>query len=429
MTLKRTHFVLTSVLLGSVIQPAIGAMYYVSRDGSDRNSGTATAPFATPQKAANVVRPGDTVIVREGVYTDHDSDGYVISLLMRGREGAWITFKADNGARVVVDGAGSAQFGIVIKDTYIHVEGFEIRGATKSGIRSYESHNIAIVGNEIHHNGNPMVLDCEDTYGRAGINMSADTSHFLIDRNAIHDNGRAPNPRCEKSLLKTANPNYRHDHGIYAMGSRHLIQNNIFWSHAAGFHIKIDGFWGEKLSLGEFSHIVTNNSFGRLTRPDTEAGGVVTPWNNEASSGTLGTMKAPRFLLQNNVFHEPQGPARQTAVRFFPGKIFDGHVIRNNVTTSRFMFSEDLGTTVTAAVAASANSVRANPLIKSVSPYDFRLEAGSPAVASGIMTQAPKHDHDSAIRQGDKVDMGAFAYSGSAGSPLLAPTNLQTLVK
>ncbi len=59
---------------------AFAATYYVSPTGSDSSSGSASAPFKTIQKAANIVNPGDTVIVKDGTYTDTDSDDYVVEL-------------------------------------------------------------------------------------------------------------------------------------------------------------------------------------------------------------------------------------------------------------------------------------------------------------------------------------------------------------
>lgn len=42
--------------------------YYVSPDGFDSNSGSENAPFRTIQKAADIVMPGDCVIVKAGTY-------------------------------------------------------------------------------------------------------------------------------------------------------------------------------------------------------------------------------------------------------------------------------------------------------------------------------------------------------------------------
>src|SRR5258708_6661232 len=48
---------------------AIGNTYYVAQAGSDSNNGASSAPFATIQKAADIVHPGDIVYVEPGIYT------------------------------------------------------------------------------------------------------------------------------------------------------------------------------------------------------------------------------------------------------------------------------------------------------------------------------------------------------------------------
>ena len=45
------------------------ATYHVSPTGSDSNPGSEARPFRTIQKAADGVKPGDTVLVDDGVYT------------------------------------------------------------------------------------------------------------------------------------------------------------------------------------------------------------------------------------------------------------------------------------------------------------------------------------------------------------------------
>lgn len=42
--------------------------FHVAEDGCDDNPGTAAAPWRSPQRAAGVVRPGDTVIIHAGLY-------------------------------------------------------------------------------------------------------------------------------------------------------------------------------------------------------------------------------------------------------------------------------------------------------------------------------------------------------------------------
>lgn len=44
--------------------------YYVAITGNDRNKGTIEEPFRNIQKAATIMAPGDTCIIREGVYRE-----------------------------------------------------------------------------------------------------------------------------------------------------------------------------------------------------------------------------------------------------------------------------------------------------------------------------------------------------------------------
>lgn len=44
---------------------------YVSKQGSDSNSGTQTSPLLTISKAAEIAKPGDSIIIREGTYREY----------------------------------------------------------------------------------------------------------------------------------------------------------------------------------------------------------------------------------------------------------------------------------------------------------------------------------------------------------------------
>jgi hypothetical protein len=107
--------------------------YYVSADsGSNSNSGTSSgAALQSLQAAANLTRPGDTVIVESGTYTSQ-SGGPVLSINNSGTAGAPITYEAAPGANPVINVSSSASGGIDVNANYIVVNGFQIQGDAQS---------------------------------------------------------------------------------------------------------------------------------------------------------------------------------------------------------------------------------------------------------------------------------------------------------
>jgi hypothetical protein len=76
--------------------------FHVAKQASnagDDNPGTEQKPWRTIQKAAETMRPGDTVIVHEGIYREW------VRPFVGGRAGEPITYKAAEGEDVVISGA------------------------------------------------------------------------------------------------------------------------------------------------------------------------------------------------------------------------------------------------------------------------------------------------------------------------------------
>jgi hypothetical protein len=190
---------------------AVAATYYVSPTGSDSSSGSATTPFKTIQKAANIVNPGDTVIVRNGTYTDTNSDR-IVSLRRRGTPSAWITFKAENKWGAVLDGQNVAGYGWHSKGKgigYIRIEDFEIKNLRETAIHlSGGTTNITIYGNKIHDVARRQISCTEGgaAYGKDGIYASPLANNITIDSNLIFNIGR----------LRGCDANDQNkDHGLY----------------------------------------------------------------------------------------------------------------------------------------------------------------------------------------------------------------------
>ncbi len=75
-----------------------GAEYFVATDGTDSNSGTQAKPFRTIQKAADIMKPGDTCYVRGGVYRQ------TVRLERSGSKDKSIRFTACPGEAAVLSG-------------------------------------------------------------------------------------------------------------------------------------------------------------------------------------------------------------------------------------------------------------------------------------------------------------------------------------
>ena len=82
--------------------------YYVSQYGSDNNSGTLEKPFRSIKKACNKIMPGDTIYVRDGVYSER------VSILTSGSEDkGYITITNYPGENPILDGSS-----LTVPDAY-----------------------------------------------------------------------------------------------------------------------------------------------------------------------------------------------------------------------------------------------------------------------------------------------------------------------
>lgn len=176
--------------------PLLAGDFYVSTKGADTNPGTIDQPWRTIQKAAETLAPGDTAWVRGGRYRER------VTLKVSGAPDQWVTLRAYQNEKPVIDGAGlrvptdeEGYGGLVqIEDqSYVRVQGFEIRNfrATKgnrvpSGVFIVgECEHIEIRDNRIHQisyrskDGNAFGLAVYGTSASKAI------SRVIIDNNEI----------------------------------------------------------------------------------------------------------------------------------------------------------------------------------------------------------------------------------------------------
>jgi hypothetical protein len=257
------------------------ATYFVSPSGSDSNSGSSAAPFKTIQKAANIVNPGDTVIVKDGTYTDTNGDHDIVRITRGGTTGAWITFKAENKWGAVLDGQNNTAgygFDLVYPAQYIKIQDFEIKGVNGTAIfanplsSGQEIGFITVYGNKIHDIARHKIgCTGEQSYGHCGVYGSIYTHDWTIDSNVFWHIGRIEGGLVGTSCATTAPwDDYIHDHAIYtghtgATSQNHTynwdIVNNVVYEGDSSTH-----FPGFFVALGKYSeniNIINNTVQGR----------------------------------------------------------------------------------------------------------------------------------------------------------------------
>jgi hypothetical protein len=365
------------------------ATLYVSPTGSDTNPGTEAQPFQTIQKAANVVNPGDTVIVEDGTYTGFGSCATatvkpIVCLTRGGTAAAWVTFQARTPLGAKLDGQQNTNTdGIVFRNSvgYVKLEGFEIHGvgnavASSSGIELYNGgHDVVISQVYVHDVGR---LCTDTTNGEVGIYIQQ--HRVTVERSRIAAIGRfAPGEQgCTPATVYYKN----HDHGIYVNRANDTrIVNTVFEAHTRGWAIQV--YPGSVSGLA-----ILHNTFTGAN-----------PYNSGQIIMAAGTTTS---RIQNNIFSTPT-----TAGIYFYSGTHNGLAVGYNLST------HGLGTSTPGGVVFTANLTNTNPLL--VSATDLHLSDGSPAIDSGLDLADVLTDADMVERVSS--DRGAFEFVGPPPIP------------
>ena len=232
--------------------------WYVAPAGSVRNAGTLESPWdlASALGRGLMIKPGDTIIARGGVYRHPDrtaqSKGFVINL--QGLEESPITIRPYPGERATIDGglhSGPSPAHLRIRDLEIIVsenlndarvttvsgsDGASSLSRPRGGIELQSGHNIKLINNVIHAN-------------LQGVGFWQDVSgNSEIYGNLIFDNG-------------WKGPDRNHGHGIYTQnGGTHddwkLIRNNILLDNWA---FTLQAYGSAKAFIDRYE--VSNNIF------------------------------------------------------------------------------------------------------------------------------------------------------------------------
>jgi hypothetical protein len=176
--------------------PVASNKIYVAITGSDAGKGTLDAPYRSIQSAIDKMKPGDTLLVRQGVY--HEK----LYFFKSGQQDKWMTIQAYPGEQPVIDGTGLSISGkealVTMRNvSFILFEGFDICNYKSTTpwvningvVIDQASTNITLRKNKVYnieHN-----VKAEDGRSGHGIevlgNASSPIKKILIEENEIHD--------------------------------------------------------------------------------------------------------------------------------------------------------------------------------------------------------------------------------------------------
>jgi len=362
-----------------------GATYYVATDGSDANPGTMAAPFRTVQQGANAAFAGDTVVVRDGSYGHENAltggDGSEneyspVVLYNSGSPGAPITIKAETQWGAVLDCESLCDAYIDLYNaSYIVIQNFAITRGYKEAIHSNDSaHHITLKGNRFEYIAN---RSSSSPLGLSGLYTNPNCHDFVIDGNVFHDIGRT-----DASWL---------DHGLYLHGSNFTITNNLFYNIPHG--------WSIQAAEGLNNVLIANNTFAFPQGGGQD--GQIMLWNTQSN-----------LTIENNIFYNPNN----YAITRYSSTLNTCAIHHNLVYGASAMMADTSGCTVGVTQTGSDPNL-VNP---TGAPFDFHLQANSPAIGSGIRLQAVPADLDGTVRaQTPVADIGAYQFA--------APPSLQII--
>ena len=174
---SKTSVIVTCVLLTAMAVVCQAAVYYVSPTGDDLNSGTSPGTaWATVNHgdAANILNPGDTVVVLEGTYAVNNT--YIQN--RSGTAGNPVTYIAQGD---VVLQAPSGSGGLYVQASHVVIDGFRFQGGTVSSILISNAENVVVRNNWLTAPNDPGFW-----YG--AINLGNNVKDASIHHNVIAPN-------------------------------------------------------------------------------------------------------------------------------------------------------------------------------------------------------------------------------------------------
>ncbi len=426
-----------------IVTNSFAINYYVSPNGDDSNNGLSiTTAFQTIEKSTYAVSPGDTVFIRNGIYSKTYPESLIAYLTISGTAQNPITFRNYPGETPILQMNATNWGAITINGCdYIIIDGITIIGNNDNITLQYAQSEQLNIGNTAT-SGNGIAINTE-------YQNETNRPHHIIVRNCKIS-------KCGGGGIYTYNADYT------------TIENNVVWQ--CGWYapygnsgISMYQNWNSD-SFNGFKNFITGNTCYRnenfipfyVAGTITDGNGIIIDdGRNTQNNSTLGIYNGGTYVANNLVFDNGgrgihcyesdnvliinntsykncQSPStREGELTAFDASniTFANNIVSpdtnvppiykynqktsnilsfNNLITNNANLANPVGTNN-----FTGNANFANPSIN-FATADFHTQSGSLAINSGTITNAPLTDKDGNIRLSNNlVDIGCYEFQSS----------------
>jgi len=382
--------------------PSVNAKtFYVSTTGNDGNNGSISAPWRTIIYAWRHSGGGDTVLVRNGIYSERQM-WLQMKTQGKGSENQFWTLKVFPDEEVVFTNAR-----IIIDDSYVRIQGLVFRGDT--GGNSYIQ---AVSWGGIHEQ--IEILDNRFIGSQKKPPLYFIGNNSLIQGNTVDITGSV-------------------SHGIYIMhGSNNIIRNNYVTGMAKyGLHIYDEDKYPNEPPAVIKNLIVENNI---ITSSSSNSGIIISSGADPPGGIQINNVVVRNNIIFNNkdygIYIRYGGTNENIEIYnntlynngggiYINGSVADSITVHNNIFVSNSSGNINAHNVNTLTIShnlywkptlvepgtADDHAVYQDPLFVNINEGDFRLQADSPAIDAGVDVGLPFN--------GRAPDLGAYEYGSS----------------
>jgi parallel beta-helix repeat protein len=281
----------------AVVPQFVPNTYYVSGLlGNDNNDGKSTqSPLKTLQVASDLTLPGDTVMLMDGTFGYTNQPALYIKC--SGSADAWITYKAQKGAKPKIKMSGHVWESVMIDANYIVFEGIEMEG----DVQNLALADAEAIEAEAEAGGNDWYKYSK--YNNSGITLGGNKSigcHHIIVRNCtIHDFPSGGIGSTKADYLTVEN---------------NVVYNNSWYTMYATSGISLWHLWNSDKTTAYKNYVRGNICYNNKTlvkwvslKRHSDGNGIIIDDNKNEQDGAIKGIYTGRTLVENNISYNNGG--------------------------------------------------------------------------------------------------------------------------